>query len=637
MVGIASPIISQSKWDWFTGQYRPLQHLQAFSDGSRGGLGAAQLLLVVKGISVIPTATVLLMLASFAIGPFVQQSIGTTPCSIPIPGISASLPYGHYVPRHAEWTRPINAGPAWDADTDTMVAVYSVLADPTSVSNQNVTVTSWTTGNCTFTSGDPPEAMFTSFQPVENSTFTTIGVCSSCADVTGLVSGRGDSNGQYTYQLPNGLQIYYPREGTWLNLTTDRDLRWTGASLPPDIVQMPRWSFANVAVLTTSTAGCDDPKAHISWAPARHGCTGPGTSPGEMANTTISVIVATCALFPCMKTYNVSVSSSNVTETLPFSAATLPDVSNLASTPMSSDSIENINAEHNSGFDYAGVHSPCRVGNVIYTYNNFSAAPNVTRLSLFQNLPNAPLYNVSAPERCIYRHSAGWGVAVSRLFQQLIFRGYCRESRALPSTLDCVSVSQSGDELPDFGNGKYMSMLYADGNATAPNIEALFQAFATGVTTKYRTIFGSDFRLNASFGPEDWLPQGKANGAVMQTTTCVKWNWQWLLLPSLLVTLLSILLSIFIVNTWRQHHVQPVWKDSILPVILYREQFEDAGGARLATALHAEDVAMQNTRIGLMSDIMEIDEIEKLAGTVQVQFVWSDFSRPQVERAGYSG
>ncbi|KAI9168063.1 hypothetical protein HJFPF1_04207 [Paramyrothecium foliicola] len=630
-----SQIISQSKWVWFTSHYRPLQDLQTFTDGSRGGLGSARLLvLLIKNGKILPAVAVLLMLISLAIGPFVQQAIGTKPCSVSVPNINASLPYAHYVPRHAGWTRPTMAGPAWDADTDTRVAVYTVLTDPTSVAHQNITANSCTTGNCTFVGGDPEGSTMPGSNESSGSTFTTIGLCSSCADTTALLTARDGGNGQFFYSLPNKLEVYYARQGTWLNMTTDADLNWAGTSIPIGMARDSRWAFANVTVLTTSTVGCEEPEMHRAWAPERRGCRGPGETPNEIVDSTIGVTAVTCTLFPCMRTYSVSVERNNVTEALLSSDAVVPDISGLASRPMDAGSIEELNARDNSGFDYAGVHSPCRVGNSVYTHENLSSAPNTTELTLYKalppssshnmSMPRMPSQNVSAPENCIYRHSAGWGVALTRLLNGVMFKGQCAESRSLPSMLECASSTQSQAATLDTGSGKFMNTVYADGNATASSITKLFQAFASGMTTKYRSEFGASERLSGSFGPDDWLPRGEVLGIVMQTTICTASNWQWLLLPAFIVAALSIVLSIVITLGWRYRDTQPIWKDSILPIVLHREQFEDAAGAKLDT------VDLSST-LAAMDNGQGFDEIEEFSSKRQVQFVWPP-SEQRVER-----
>jgi hypothetical protein len=78
LVVIVSQIICQQKWEWFGGvSARPLSDLQRFDSGSRGSFGALLLIptVLLKDITALVAAIVLV--ASFLVGPFVQQASRT--------------------------------------------------------------------------------------------------------------------------------------------------------------------------------------------------------------------------------------------------------------------------------------------------------------------------------------------------------------------------------------------------------------------------------------------------------------------------------------------------------------------------------------------------------------------------------
>lgn len=99
LVVLAAQIISQRKWDWFAGSARPVSDLQRYDSGSRGSLGALQLLHTVLFKDTIALVAACILVISFLVGPFVQLASRTAECSFPVQGLAASLPYAHFIPR----------------------------------------------------------------------------------------------------------------------------------------------------------------------------------------------------------------------------------------------------------------------------------------------------------------------------------------------------------------------------------------------------------------------------------------------------------------------------------------------------------------------------------------------------------
>ncbi|KAJ4395734.1 hypothetical protein N0V91_010640 [Didymella pomorum] len=154
LVVVVSQIISQRKWEWFAASHeRPLIHLQQFDSGSRGSMGALSLLPTVLLKDVVTFMAALILFASFLVGPAVQQASRTVECMVVAPGLKASLPFGHFVPRRAGYGVPQNGSPYGIPDVDLTAAVLSAITSPGSLENQ--IRGSCSTGNCTFPDGDP--------------------------------------------------------------------------------------------------------------------------------------------------------------------------------------------------------------------------------------------------------------------------------------------------------------------------------------------------------------------------------------------------------------------------------------------------------------------------------------------------
>jgi hypothetical protein len=226
IVTILGKVISQAKWAWFSGpQARPLQHFQDFDDGSRGIVGAGVLIPKVLKNNVVATLAALVIIASFAVGSFVQQAIKTKDCEHPLDSGVASIPYVHYVPRQ---TINYESTAICFFGHDLKLAVYRSLTTPEGTENQIDPVC--TTGNCTYPTGDPAGGSASNDSDGYSVTFSTVGLCRSCIDVSSHVRYNGTTDGSTQYILPNGQEIdYNGKFGNILTVSTS-NLTWAEAS-----------------------------------------------------------------------------------------------------------------------------------------------------------------------------------------------------------------------------------------------------------------------------------------------------------------------------------------------------------------------------------------------------------------------
>lgn len=108
-------------------------------------------------------------------------------------------------------------------------------------------------------------------------------------------------------------------------------------------------------------------------------------------------------------------------------------------------------------------------------------------------------------------------------------------------------------------NGSWwLEPLYNNASTTLESIDETVAGVATAMTDRV-CIAGTDYWRQRS---------GAALGVIHQTTTCVRFDWKWLLLPALLVALSIVLLCVTIAQTVR-HTRQQVWKSSPLPLLFH--------------------------------------------------------------------
>ncbi|KAN0106907.1 hypothetical protein V8E51_009783 [Hyaloscypha variabilis] len=370
---------------------------QIISQANRGILGSAFLLpKVVRGSFIVAFAT-LVMVFSLAIGPFVQQAIKTTDCTIPVLGTNASLPMARFIPRQLLYqTREDGSD-------------YAFLAGAES---------------------ELDNAIYASF------TFSTIGMCSSCVDISPLVGPGVETTlnlfdiNALNWSLPNGLSVsvhqppYY--DGSRLaSVSTNSNFSWLGSFLGPELAQVDQWAVARVTSLAVSSAHCG--------ATVTPQC--PLLIPSFTGNSSAGPIAVACALYSCIRRTAPSITNNKPSEVpidtsilLPALVDTLIDPSDWENITILDEMIQedmvgaNVSLGGNIFTTYAEVQLPCRFNETIYTIQNASAAPNATTLWLYETLSDgtSQIKNVSAPKACIYRQRAIFPVILAEILEKFL-------------------------------------------------------------------------------------------------------------------------------------------------------------------------------------------------------------------------
>ena len=601
LVVIVSQIISQRKWDWFSRkQLRPLSNLQQFDAGSRSVVGALHLIPTVLWKDPVTLISALVLLISFLVGPFVQQANRTIGCTFPSASnvSDATVPFAHFVPRKGGYGTDLRPMP------DLLLAVLSSATSPEGMENK--ISPSCSTGNCTFPHGDPLKSHGESSNESPLTTHSTVGVCNKCVDIGSLVTKTPKLLNCTDYTLPpGGLLTACDGGATGIDSAFIRPsdtLDWMQDKFDPEIRAASRWAYANVTFLMLQD---------------------------------LTPLASTCILYPCLRTYTVEIKNNKLFETQVDEDIMEIDGNNELDS-MIKDWAYPANSRTNWFFNYTTVKATCRAEDHEYNSNdNTSSAIAPTLLSLY-NFTNYgrltpsqyTFRNVTAPEDCIYRQDSRFVKTIADVFATELFNGSCTFDK-----LECgKGDSSNSPNAAGFGNmgvGAALRALYNDGNNTNSNITQWFDSFATTMTNKFRTQYGST-RARSSWNTShsDVPPLDVIHGIAWQADICVSLRWEWLLLPIGLTFVTTMLAVWTIITNWRHRHRSPVWKDSILPLIFYSHKFQtNDQPSSLASDLPQNDDQDDNE-----DHVLEASALYQKSCDIQVRCSWSGAGAEDAEQ-----
>ena len=280
-------------------------------------------------------------------------------------------------------------------------------------------------GDCTFTEygSDPLQRDDT------NITHATVGMCSRCVDVHGLVKGpdqldQGMAPGQgCSFELPireqyddPGARVNIKLSTSWANsqymsIRDTGDLSWAREAVPQGFINQARWSLSHFSVLAVSQNPCGQlPDGNFS---CPNSCNETATSndrcpfdPQAWSEGT-DYVAATCIVYPCIKHFAGRVKSHVFSENL------VRDI------PLRQQGAHwSADLSYRPGIVWKEVQQPCLVGNTLYTSSNMSSSagnlgPNATVTlevhdedwaSQDENTP-AKYINMTAPRECVFEMS----------------------------------------------------------------------------------------------------------------------------------------------------------------------------------------------------------------------------------------
>jgi hypothetical protein len=608
LVVIVSQIICQQKWDWYSDSPSPLLDLQRFDSGSRGSLGALLLLptVILKDAVALLAAAVLVV--SFLIGPFVQQASRTSPCLFPAPGLNASLPYAHYVPRRGGLSLMTIGdgasiqGALGDPLPSPAVAILSSVTAPNGTENQihrNCATGTYKFGDADYEEGAPTFLIDKSF-----STHSTVAMCDRCIDVVSLVSRNHTptDGGQTTFMLPNGISLTHSwGPSAFAVIRPSAGLRWLGDLLTPELRAISRWAYINTTFLTIS----DDP------------------TPLNQTKVTAAV----CVLYPCVRTYAASITNNLLSEqevssqVMEISVQHEERVNTSQVTEIRNGRTDwwgSLSAQEQYEAHYAAVKSPCLVGGQVYDENlNTTSLNNAISLSLYDFTdPSRITYrNISAPEFCILRHDVQFVKSISTFLHKEIFNGSCSWWKGN----NCGKAGNGYDVGPLSHLGARMVLeKLIEGERAYFNVTSWFSAFANAMTNRFRFEFGAAaFDTSIPLYHVQPLPLGEDRGIAWQTETCVSTDRNWLALPIALTAITTLLMLWTIAHNWRHRRTRPVWKDNLLPLLFYRHNIQSEKQGALPWR------PGNITKFEHRAQLMETSEMEKVGKGTLVTFQWS--------------
>lgn len=606
LVVIISQIICQQKWGWYSNKrIHPLSDLQHFNSGSRGSLGALQLIPTVILKDTVTLIAAVVLVVSFLIGPFVQQASRTTPCLFPAPGLNASLPYAHYVPRRGDLSLAQIGqgggvqGSGGDVLPDAVVAILSSVTAPNGTENQ--IRGNCATGTCTFRDADQEEAAPTYPIEVNSATHSTVAMCDRCIDIASLILRNYNlSAREVTFTLPNEMNITYSgAPKTFAMIRPSANLQWLGDLLTPELRAMSRWAYVNTTFLTVS--GKNVP-----------------------VNET-GVTAAVCLLYPCVRTYVSSITNNELAEEEVSSQ--VMEISKQLEGKVASSQVTKISggkddwwgrmsAQEQYEAHYAAVKSPCQVGGQAYDETlNTTILSSATSLELYNYTDSHRMtyLNISTPESCIYRHDVQFVNTISKFLNKEIFNGSCMWYK----TNICRKDSDDVGILSNLGVRVVLEKLI-EGDRAYSNVTLWFSAFSNAMTSRFRFQYGgAAFDASLSQWGDQNLPLGEVQGIAWQTESCVSAHRDWLALPICLTAITTLLMIWMIASNWRHRRIRPIWKDNLLPLLFYRHNIDSENSGALPW--RCDNI----TELEDKAQFMEASEMEKIAKKTLVTFQWS--------------
>ncbi|KAK4161522.1 hypothetical protein QBC43DRAFT_291819 [Cladorrhinum sp. PSN259] len=529
-----SEIISQEKWAWLDRSQR-LQHLNTFDSASRGAWGSFKLI-IVSYKSFIPSAAAVTMVILLAVGPFSQQSVQTTTCSRKSDS-EALIPIANKIPTDDIIYNGTDHTP-FGLQAQSFQALLSGLTSSEEATQTARLKFTCATGNCTF-----PE--------FQNITYSSVGICSKCEDLTRLieelqdpvqlplswnVSGSSRSNRfpirEYEYRLkdPFGATVQIrPVSGNMIHVNSS--------------VEAP-YNLFTTTILVRSLRDC---ALRSTRCPAR-----PGKSIISTPNTPIDVTGARCSLYPCLKQYHGEIINGRLVETI------------VKTSPL--DPLPYSSRFHPNFTTFIGVAVPCSLqepDGTLVQLSNPTEGLNITDGTLGEASwwYVLPVKNQTMlPASCAVEVDTTWMRMLGNAVKQVL-SGSCgpneqRNYTSYPSLHPMACLEPW-----------WLQSLWENDRASFATISSRFENISLSLTNRMREIGLRAIAPESSVLIED---RAYAKGSAHTSTLCTRFDWQWMLLPAGVTLLTSILLIASIFRTYQDiKNGRPAWKSSILPLLFH--------------------------------------------------------------------
>ena len=348
------------------------------------------------------------------------------------------------------------------------------------------------------------------FQPIDGIiTHSTIGMCSQCIDIDFGFHNNSDEYLSYVMEaLPNGQSL---ENFAW---------EWTLTGVVDPAPNASGWAGEhwrecdNLQLNSNLTAII--PSSVLNWTTITlSGCPTPcNRSSMQSVYDEGDFLSTACSIYPCMRHYAGLVNRGEFSETL---------ISTVPAFPFT------------GAHSYAGINASCVIdGNTHYLAK---IQPNQIEISQDDSVSlNLDEGNLTLPSQCINQIDGTYVTNVIKLLSSVL-SGSC-------TPRECFG--KAGDQM-----WWLQGVLLDSGNITLA-VQSAFNSVVESITIIMRT---------------EGLHPRFVNGTVMQTTTCIKIYWRWLLFPASLTILTVICLVITIVQPFSRNVETPLWKSSILPLL----------------------------------------------------------------------
>ncbi|KAK5657590.1 hypothetical protein OQA88_3165 [Cercophora sp. LCS_1] len=516
-----SVIISQLKWMWFTRDSRPLIDLSAIDEASRGPLGCLFLVPNLirrihkpgcRLLGSVATVAALVVIVSFGLDPFTQQAISNKACDRVSTDLISAIPVASYV--YGDYYRT-GAG-LFEVSTSMKAAMIRALTDPESRDFEVRSVCP--TRNCEF----PDYGT--------GITHASIGVCSKCTDRKRDVRGP-DKEHERNITLITDPRLGNRSDTIWIGTEAESFLSTTYTKAPDSQL---RNSFGPVHVLAVS-------HAHCTVNSTGDGLICPNYNVANYIREVGDFAAVSCELYPCLRAYNGAVRDGVFEEKLVSTTVAISDNNQYVAT---------------FGPNYTALLQPCvpNPDGIWYTEANISSVPRSPDQSWAPVLlPSGA--NVTAPNTCLYKLRPYYAEAMKAYFEELFRSKACTYNGRQGAAVLCRDAW-------------WLAPLYRNKSATVETLSEAMDNLTVAITNQLRlTGFGPD--ETPSTDPYTaWRGAGHTvKGSVVRETTCISFDWRWLIFPCALVVITMGLLVWTMVTNHKRG--VPLWKRSELPLVLY--------------------------------------------------------------------
>ncbi|KAH7411582.1 hypothetical protein DE146DRAFT_627642 [Phaeosphaeria sp. MPI-PUGE-AT-0046c] len=552
--------IGQFKWLWLQ-RKRPLSHLTAYDDASRGPWGATKLLWTVRWNDMFAFLGAIITIASLGFDPFTQAVVSYYPCTAPDAGTIS------YV-NHTNSYFSTNTGrvlPTW-----ARLAIDASFSDPSTI-KPPITCTA---SVCSFSDA-----------------YHTIGLCSKCVDVTHDLHTNCNTKG-CNYTLSSNKNT---------NSSTKTIAGYSVANILGE--KLPDVLYANYAVFAASKysyAGRADT--------FRVDTETFGILPHYQSSTidivsARPILASRCMLYFCVRSYKASVDHGVMRETL---VSTHTNWSNWTDkTPViGTVELSCLKCEVRSRLLDKGYISP----------NDEWMPWNSTFLNGTQAQEHISTSDeLAIPFKCVYQ---------TQLYDAVLNWDASESfSDSLAGTLK-ASGDNFSLALDAASSKSHLTTLFNNATVSLESLNKAFDNFTT-VATNYMRTLNSPIRKNitdllptgGSFGVSKEVPlnpvRGEAQdwnhavvGEALMDTTCIHVRWPWLALPAGIFVGTLVIMGMLVVKTIYDHDIE-VWKSSQNALIwhgLHGSAMKESGMLASKRDMHDRakeiNVQLRQTRMG---------------------------------------